>query len=40
MKTCRLRRGIMGRVMNMDSRPGRWLAVTAYKISQKLVGFN
>ena len=36
----RLRRGIMGRVMNMDSRPGRWLAVTAYKISQKLVGFN
>lgn len=36
----RLRRGIMGQAMNWNSRVGRAFAVTAYKISQKIFGFN
>lgn len=36
----KLRRGVMGRVMNLPGRSGRKVAVTAYKISQKTVGFN
>ncbi len=36
----RLRRGIMGQVMNFQSPTGRAFAVTAYKISQKIFGFN
>lgn len=35
-----LRKGIMGRTMNLPGRSGRKIAVTAYKISQKIVGFN
>ena len=36
----RLRKGIFGRVMNWNTPFGRWAAVQAYKIGQKLVGFN
>ena len=36
----KLRRGIMGRVMNLPGRAGRSIAVTAYKITQRTVGFN
>ncbi len=36
----RLRRGIMGQVMNLPGRSGRKISVAAYKISQKVVGFN
>ena len=36
----RLRRGIMGRVMNLPGKFGRGVAVTAYKITQRTVGFN
>ena len=36
----RLRRGIMGQAMNWNSPVGRAFAVTAYKISQKIFGFN
>lgn len=36
----KLRKGIMGRVMNLPGRSGRKISVAAYKISQKVVGFN
>lgn len=36
----KLRRGIMGRTMNLPGRGGRRISVAAYKISQKIVGFN
>ena len=36
----KLRRGIMGRVMNLPGKIGRGIAVTAYKITQRTVGFN
>ena len=36
----KLRRGIMGRVMNLPGKLGRGIAVTAYKITQRTVGFN
>ena len=36
----RLRWGIMGQVMNLPGWTGRRIAVSAYKISQKAVGFN
>lgn len=36
----RLRNGIMGRTMNLPGRGGRKISVAAYKISQKVVGFN
>ncbi len=36
----RLRRGIMGQVMNLPGKGGRKISVAAYKISQKVVGFN
>lgn len=36
----RLRRGMMGQVMNLPGKLGRGIAVAAYRISQKLVGFN
>ncbi|AST96262.1 glycosyltransferase family 2 protein [Shouchella clausii] len=35
-----LRNGIMGRLINLPGRAGRHISVGAYKISQKLVGFN
>lgn len=35
-----LRRGIMGVTMNLPGRGGRKISVAAYKISQKVVGFN
>lgn len=35
-----LRRGIMGQVMNLPGKSGRKISVAAYKISQKVVGFN
>ena len=35
-----LRRGIMGQAMNLPGRSGRKISVAAYKISQKVVGFN
>ena len=36
----RLRRGIMGNSMNLPGRGGRKISIAAYKISQKVVGFN
>ena len=35
-----LRNGIMGSTMNLPGRGGRKISVAAYKLSQKLVGFN
>lgn len=35
-----LRRGIMGTTMNLPGKGGRKISVAAYKISQKVVGFN
>lgn len=35
-----LRYGMMGQLMNLPGRPGRSISVGAYKLSQKLVGFN
>lgn len=36
----RLRSGIMGNTMNLPGKGGRKISVAAYKISQKVVGFN
>ena len=36
----KLRTGVMGIVMNLPGKSGRKIAVGAYKISQKVVGFN
>lgn len=36
----RLRRGIMGNTMNLPGRGGRKISIAAYKIAQKVVGFN
>lgn len=36
----RLRNGILGVTMNLPGRVGRRISVSAYKISQKVVGFN
>ena len=36
----KLRRGIMGRVMNLPGKLGPGIAVTAYTITQRTVGFN
>lgn len=36
----RLRNGIMGQTMNLPGKGGRKISVAAYKISQKVVGFN
>ncbi len=36
----RLRSGIMGNAMNLPGRGGRKISIAAYKISQKVVGFN
>lgn len=36
----RLRSGIMGQTMNLPGKGGRKISVAAYKISQKVVGFN
>ncbi len=36
----RLRNGIMGHTMNLPGRGGRKISIAAYKISQKVVGFN
>lgn len=35
-----LRNGIMGQAMNLPGKGGRKISVAAYKISQKVVGFN
>lgn len=35
-----LRYGIMGRMLNLPGVPGRKMCIGAYKISQKIVGFN
>lgn len=35
-----LRTGIMGNTMNLPGRGGRKISIAAYKISQKVVGFN
>lgn len=35
-----LRHGIMGSTMNLPGRGGRKISIAAYKISQKVVGFN
>ena len=35
-----LRNGIMGQAMNLPGKSGRKISVAAYKISQKVVGFN
>lgn len=36
----KLRHGIIGTVMNLPGKPGRKIAVGAYHIAQKVVGFN
>ena len=36
----RLRRGIMGQSMNLPGKQGRKISVAAYKLAQKIVGFN
>ncbi len=36
----RLRNGIMGQAMNLPGKSGRKISVAAYKLSQKIVGFN
>ena len=36
----KLRRGIMGNTMNLPGKGGRKISLAAYKISQKVVGFN
>lgn len=36
----RLRMGIMGNTMNLPGKGGRKISIAAYKISQKVVGFN
>ncbi len=36
----RLRNGIMGNTMNLPGRGGRKISIAAYKIAQKVVGFN
>lgn len=35
-----LRNGIMGNTMNLPGKSGRKISIAAYKISQKIVGFN
>ncbi len=35
-----LRNGIMGQTMNLQSKGGRKISVAAYRLSQKVVGFN
>lgn len=36
----RLRNGIMGQTMNLPGKSGRKISVAAYKLSQKVIGFN
>ncbi|MCI8327703.1 MAG: glycosyltransferase family 2 protein [Lachnospiraceae bacterium] len=36
----KLRNGIMGNTMNLPGRGGRRISIAAYKISQKVIGFN
>ena len=36
----RLRNGIMGQTMNLPGKGGRKISVAAYRLSQKVVGFN
>ncbi len=36
----RLRNGIMGNTMNLPGKSGRKISIAAYKIAQKVVGFN
>lgn len=36
----KLRRGIMGQTMNLPGKGGRKISVAAYRLSQKVVGFN
>ena len=35
-----LRAGILGNTMNLPGKGGRKISVAAYKLSQKVVGFN
>lgn len=36
----KLRNGIMGQTMNLPGKGGRKISVAAYRLSQKVVGFN
>ena len=36
----RLRFGLLGQCMNLPGKGGRKISIAAYKISQKVVGFN
>ena len=36
----KLRHGIMGQTMNLPGKGGRKISVAAYRLSQKVVGFN
>ena len=36
----KLRHGIMGNTMNLPGKSGRKISIAAYRISQKVVGFN
>ena len=37
---CKLRYGIMGRMMNLPGKGGRKVSEMSYKITQKFFGFN
>jgi hypothetical protein len=36
----RLRHGLMGNLVNLPGTTGRYISVSAYKLSQKMIGFN
>jgi hypothetical protein len=36
----RMRSGVMGSTMNLPGKGGRKISMAAYKLSQKVVGFN
>lgn len=36
----RIKKGLMGRVLNLQKKPGRKVSVFAYQVAQKIVGFN
>ena len=36
----KIKLGILGRTMNLPGRSGRKISVAAYKVAQKVIGFN
>ena len=39
-KNYKFKLGILGRTMNLPGRSGRKISVAAYKVAQKVIGFN